>query len=62
MKDREDHLAVMAQVTEQEQVESKTSVKDSPDAGQEKTAFRFPRHCGDCEPGGFGSTYGFSSR
>ena len=27
-----------------------------------KKTIKFLKNCGDCEPGGFGSTYGFSPR
>ena len=27
-----------------------------------KRTLKFVKNCGDCEPGGFGSTYGFSPR
>ena len=37
-------------------------LKDKHDTTTAKETIKFVKNCGDCEPGGFGSTYGFSPR
>jgi hypothetical protein len=37
-------------------------LKDKQDPKTAKETVKFVKNCGDCEPGGFGSTHGFSPR
>jgi hypothetical protein len=37
-------------------------LKDKQDPTTVKETVKFVKNCGDCEPGGFGSTHGFSPR
>jgi hypothetical protein len=37
-------------------------LKDVPAATPAKKTLKILKNCGDCEPGGFGSTYGFGPR
>ena len=39
-----------------------TTAKETIKTTTAKKTIKFVKNCGDCEPGGFGSTYGFSPR
>ena len=39
-----------------------TPLKAPHDTPPVEVTYRILKNCGDCEPGGFGSTYGFSPR
>lgn len=63
MGDRTDFAAVIVPGTEPEFIGPTRPLEDKHDTttAKEKT-IKFVKNCGDCEPGGFGSTYGFSPR
>ncbi len=39
-----------------------TTARETTKTTTVKRTLKFVKNCGDCEPGGFGSTYGFSPR
>ena len=48
--------------TEPEFIGPARPLEDKHDTTTAKETIKFVKNCGDCEPGGFGSTYGFSPR
>jgi len=62
MKDRKDHRAEDSRDSAPDSAGALHPLMDVPDAKMAKWTLRILKNCGDCEPGGFGSTYGFSPR
>jgi hypothetical protein len=64
MDDRTDYGTEILPANEPEFVGPKRPLKDKDekDITTAKKTIKFVKNCGDCEPGGFGSTYGFSPR
>ena len=48
--------------TEPEFIGPARPLEDKHDTTTAKETIKFVKNCGDCEPGGFGSTHGFSPR
>jgi hypothetical protein len=62
MKDEEHHRAEDSRDSAPEPAVAGRPLKDVPDAKKAKWTLKPLKNCGDCKPGGFGSTYGFSPR
>jgi hypothetical protein len=62
MKDAIDHEAELLPDIEPESFAAEHPLKDVPAATTAKQTLKILKNCGDCEPGGFGSTYGFGPR
>ena len=62
MKDGTDHLAAVSLDTPLESPEPANAPGEAHDAVPGEKRGGILKDCGDCEPGGFGSTYGFSPR
>jgi hypothetical protein len=62
MGDRTDFEPEIVAGTEPEFIGPKRPLKDEHDTTTAGKTIKFVKNCGDCEPGGFGSTYGFSPR
>jgi hypothetical protein len=60
MDDRTDFGTEILPGNEPEFIEPKHPFKDKQDPTTAKETIKFVKNCGDCEPGGFGSTYGHS--
>jgi len=59
MSDRTDSKTAIVPGTEPEFIGPRRPLEDKKDTTAQET-IKFLKNCGDCEPGGFGSTYGFS--
>lgn len=57
-----DHTTEVLPVIEPESLGAAGPVADEQDAATTERSCRVLKDCGDCEPGGFGSTYGYSPR
>ena len=62
MGDRTDFGTEIPPGTEPEFIGPTRSLEDKHDTTKAKESIKFVKNCGDCEPGGFGSTHGFSPR
>lgn len=62
MKDRKDHPAKDSRYSAPKSVGAVHLLKDVPDAKTAEWKLKPLKNCGDRNPGGFGSTYGFSPR
>ncbi len=60
MDDRTDDGTEILPGNKRESIGPERPLKDDQDATTEKETIKFVKNCGDCEPGGFGSTYGYS--
>jgi hypothetical protein len=62
MRDRTDFGTEIVRGKKPEFIGPTRPLKDKHDTTTAKETIKFVKNCGDCEPGGFGSTYGFSPR
>ena len=62
MKDAIDHEAEVLQDSEPESFAAEHPLEDVPAATSAIRILKILKNCGDCEPGGFGSTHGFGPR
>jgi hypothetical protein len=62
MDDRTDFGTEILPGNETEFIGPKRPLKDEQDTTTATKTIKFLKNCGDCKPGGFGSTYGFSPR
>jgi hypothetical protein len=60
MDDRTDCGTEILPGNEPEFIGPRHPLKDDQDPTTKKETIKFVKNCGDCEPGGFGSTYGYS--
>ncbi len=60
MDDRTDCGTEILAGNEPEFIGPRRPLKDDQDTTTKKETIKFVKNCGDCEPGGFGSTYGYS--
>ncbi len=60
MDDRTDDGMEILPGNEPKFVGPKRPLKDDQDTTTAKETIKFVKNCGDCQPGGFGSTYGHS--
>jgi hypothetical protein len=62
MKDGKHHRAGDSRDIKPKSFAAVHHLKDVPDSETAERTLKILKNCGDCEPGGFGSTYGFGPR
>ncbi len=62
MDDRKDSGTKILPANEPGFIGPKRPLRDEQATTTAPKKIKFLKNCGDCEPGGFGSTYGFSPR